>query len=231
MIIKTVLIYFFAMFVMRLMGKRQAGELQPFELIIAVMIAEVAATPMDSPGVPITYGIVPVVVLLLMHNAIAFISLKSERLRGFISGHPSIVIHKGVINNKELKKLSYSLSDLLEQLRAKDVMSISDVHYAVLETNGELSVMLKPEKRPPAAEDLGLSPQNPGFCYDVILDGKMKPRNLERLGFNEQALLGVLSQHSIRRVRDVFLAMSDEAGSVLLQDYHGRQMTGSMGNG
>ncbi len=110
-------------------------------------------------------------------------------------------------------------------------MSISDVHYAVLETNGELSVMLKPEKRPPVAEELGLSPQNPGFCYDVILDGKMKPRNLERLGFNEQALLGVLSQHSIRRVRDVFLAMSDEAGSVLLQDYHGKQMTGSMSNG
>ena len=230
-IIKTVLIYFFAMFVMRLMGKRQAGELQPFELIIAVMIAEVAATPMDGTGVPITYGIVPVVVLLLMHNSIAFLSLKSERLRGIVSGRPSIVIHKGIIQQKELKKLSYNLGDLLEQLRAKDVMSLSDVHYAVLETNGELSVMLKPEKRPLSPEDLGLMPENPGFCYDVILDGKLKPINLKRLGFSEQALQSFLAQHRIKRVRDVFLATSDETGSVLLQDYHGNQMTGNISNG
>lgn len=230
-IIKTVLIYFFAMFVMRLMGKRQAGELQPFELIIAVMIAEVAATPMDGPGVPITYGIVPVVVLLLMHNAIAYITLKSEKLRGFISGRPTIVVHKGIVQQKELKKTSYNLNDLLEQLRAKDVMSISDVHYAVLETNGELSVMLKPEKRPASAEELGITPPNPGFCYDVILDGKLKPKNLEKLGFSEQELQKVLSQHHLKRVRDVFLATSDESGSVLLQDYRGNQMTGSMGNG
>lgn len=230
-IIKTVLIYFFAMFVMRLMGKRQAGELQPFELIIAVMIAEVAATPMDGPGVPITYGIVPVVVLLLMHNAIAFVTLKSEKLRSFISGRPTIVVHKGIIQQKELKQTSYNLNDLLEQLRAKDVMNLSDVHYAVLETNGELSVMLKPEKRPPSAEELGIIPPNPGFCYDVILDGKLKPKNLEKLGFSEQELQKVLEQHHLKRVRDVFLATSDESGSVLLQDYRGNQMTGSMGNG
>lgn len=230
-IIKTVLIYFFAMFVMRLMGKRQAGELQPFELIIAVMIAEVAATPMDSPGVPITYGIIPVVVLLLMHNAIAYISLKSEKLRGVISGRPSIVIHKGIIRNKELKGLSYNLADLLEQLRAKDVINISDVHYAVLETNGDLSVMLKPELRPLSPQDLGISPQNPGFCYDVIIDGKLKPKNLEKLGFTEQALLDFLNMHRIKRVRDVFLAISDETGKVMLQDYNGNQITGSIVNG
>ncbi len=230
-IIKTVLIYFFAMLVMRLMGKRQAGELQPFELIIAVMIAEVAATPMDSPGVPITYGIVPVVVLLLMHNVIAFISLKSEKLRGVISGRPSIVIHKGVIRNKELKGLSYNLGDLLEQLRAKDVMNISDVHYAVLETNGELSVMLKPELRPVIPKDLGISPPNPGFCYDVIIDGKLKPKNLEKLGFTEQALLKLLNAHNIKHIRDVFFASSDETGKVMFQDYKGNQVTGSISNG
>ena len=118
-IIKTAILYFFAMLVIRLMGKRQAGELQPFELIIAVMIAEVAATPMDGPGVPITYGIVPVVVLLVLHNLIAFISIKSDKARGFFSGKPSIVIHKGIIQREELKKQSYNLNDLLEQLRNK----------------------------------------------------------------------------------------------------------------
>lgn len=230
-IIKTAFLYFFAMLVIRLMGKRQAGELQPFELIIAVMIAEVAATPMDGPGVPITYGIVPVVVLLVLHNVIAYISVKSDKLRAFFSGKPSIVIHKGIICREELKKLSYNLNDLIEQLRNKDVINISDVHYAVLETNGELSVMLKPEKRPLTPEDMNIVPQNPGFCYDVILDGKLKPKNLERLGFTENQLAHILKNHNFKRVSDVFLAMADETGSVLFQDYRGHQSTGNMNNG
>ena len=230
-IIKTAIIYFFAMLIMRMMGKRQAGELQPFELIIAVMIAEVAATPMDSPGTPITYGIVPIVILLVLHNGIAYLSLKSEKLRAFFSGKPSIVIYKGVIVRHELKRLSYNLGDLLEQLRGKDVMNLADVHYAVLETNGNLSVMLKPGKRGVTPEDLQLSPQNPGFCYDIVIDGRLKPDNLERLGFAETDLLKVMSGHRIKHVKDVFLALCDETGQVLLQDYHGCQFTGSMGNG
>lgn len=230
-IIKTAILYFFAMLVIRLMGKRQAGELQPFELIIAVMIAEVAATPMDGPGVPITYGIVPVVVLLVLHNLIAFISIKSDKARAFFSGKPSIVIHKGIIRREELKKQSYNLNDLLEQLRNKNVMNIGDVHYAVLETNGELSVMLKPEKRPLTPEDMSMAPQNPGFCYDVILDGKLKPDNLQRLGFTTSQLEHIMKTHKFKRVSDVFLAMADETGSVLFQDYHGHQSTGSLING
>ncbi|MGI5849183.1 MAG: DUF421 domain-containing protein [Christensenellales bacterium] len=230
-IIKTSLIYFFAMFIMRLMGKRQAGELQPFELIIAVMIAEVASTPMDSSGVPITYGIVPIITLLILHNGIAFISMKSEAARAFFSGKPSIVINKGVVDKKELKKLNYNLNDLLVQLRGKNVMSISDVHYAVLETNGELSVMLKPQKRTLQPEDLNIRPQNPGFCYDIILDGKIKPENLKQLGFNENAVLKLLSKKNIKRVKDVFIATSDETGSVFIQDANGKQTTGSLKNG
>ncbi|MDD5018022.1 MAG: DUF421 domain-containing protein [Eubacteriales bacterium] len=230
-IIKTGILYFFAMLIMRLMGKRQAGQLQPFELIIAVMIAEVASTPMDGAGVPITYGIVPIITLLAMHNAIAYVAMKSQVARAFFSGKPSIIIHKGIISEKELKKLNYNLNDLLEQLRAKDVMSISDVHYAVLETNGELSVMLKPAKRNLQPEDMNMAPQNPGFCYDIILDGKLKPDNLERLGYTKTDILSVLSKSNIKTIKHVFIATSDEAGSVFLQDYHGNQTTGSMQNG
>lgn len=230
-IIKTVLIYFFAMLIMRMMGKRQAGELQPFELIIAVMIAEVAATPMDSPGTPISYGIVPIVMLLVLHNGIAFLSLKSEKLRAFFSGKPSIVIYKGIVVRHELKRLSYNINDLLEQLRAKDVMNLADVHYAVLETNGNLSVMLKPEKRGVTPEDMKLSPPNPGFCYDLIVDGRLKPDNLERLGFKENQLMAFLGKNRIKRVKDVFLAICDETGQALIQDYHGGQFTGSLANG
>lgn len=230
-IVKTAIIYFFAMFAMRLMGKRQAGELQPFELVIAVMIADVASTPMNSSGVPITFGIVPIIMLLLLHNLISFVTMKSEKARAFISGRPSIIIHKGVINEKELKKLNYNFSDLFEQLRTKNVMSIGDVHYAVLETNGELSVMLKPQKRNLTPEDMNLNPQNPGFCYDVILDGKLKKENLETLGFRENDLRAFLLSKNIKEFKDVLVATSDETGSVFIQDYGGNQTTGNMKSG
>lgn len=230
-VIKTAIIYFFVMFAVRLMGKRQASQLQPFDLIIAIMIAEVASTPMDGAGVPITYGIIPIITLLVLHNAIAFVSIKSDRARAFFSGKPSIVIHKGVLREKELKKMNYNLNDLIEQLRAKDVMSISDVHYAVLETNGELSVMLKPEKRPVQPEDMKLNPTNPGFCYDIILDGKLKPKNLEKLGFSENAVMRLLAQKKIKKVKNVFLATSDETGSVFIQDYRGNQTNGILHDG
>lgn len=231
MIIKTAVIYVFAMFAMRLMGKRQAGELQPFELVIAVMIADVASTPMNSSGIPITYGVVPIITLLLVHNLIAFITMKSEKFRAIVSGKPSIIIHKGIINEKELKKLNYNFNDLFEQLRIKNVMSISDVHYAVLETNGELSIMLKPEKRNLQPEDMKLSPANPGFCYDVIIDGKLKQKNLEALGFKEKDLLHFLSKKNIKEIKNVFVATSDETGTVFIQDYNGKQITGNMKNG
>ncbi len=230
-VIKTFVIYFFIMLVMRLMGKRQAGQLQPFDLVIAVMIAEVASTPMAGAGVPITYGIVPVITLLVLHNSIAFLSMKSDALRAFFSGKPSIVIHKGVIRRRELKKLGYNLNDLIEQLRAKDVTCVSDVHYAVLETNGELSIMLKPEKRPVQPDDLKIHPDNPGFCYDVIMDGKIKPKNLEKLGFCELDLEKVLKQTGVKHINSVFLATSDETGSVFIQDYQGKQVQGRMKNG
>ena len=219
------------MFIMRLMGKRQAGELQPFELIIAVMIAEVASTPMDGAGIPITYGIVPIITLLVLHNAIAFVSLKSQKARAFFSGKPSIIIRKGVIMDKELKRLNYNLNDLIEQLRSKDVISISDVYYAVLETNGELSIMLKPGKRNVQPEDMNMQPDNPGFCYDIILDGKLKQESLERLGYTKADVLSVLSHNNIRHIKNVFIATSDESGSVFIQDYNGNQSTGSIQNG
>ncbi len=219
------------MLVIRLMGKRQIGQLQPFEFIIAIMIADVASTPMDGAGIPITYGIVPIITLLILHKIIAFISMKSDGLRAFFSGKPSIIIHKGIIRQKALSSLNYNLNDLIEQLRAKDVANISDVYYAVLETNGELNVMLKPEKRTVTPSDMSLAPENPGFCYDIILDGKLKDKNLQELGYTKKAVERLLSSKKIKGIKKVFIATSDEKGSVFIQDYHGNQMFGSMSNG
>ena len=230
-IIKTAVIYFFAMFAIRLMGKRQAGQLQPFELIIAIMIAEVASTPMDGSGVPITYGIVPIIVLLGLHNLIALLSMKSQKLRAFFSGKPSIIIHKGVICEKELWRLKYNLNDLLEQLRAKDVIDISDVHYAVIEPNGDLSIMLKPEKRPVQPNDMQLQPENPGFCYDIIMDGKLKTKNITALGYTPADVTSVLGGSGLGPVSNILIATGDETGHVFMQDMSGNTTTGMMKHG
>ncbi|HHY05785.1 MAG TPA: DUF421 domain-containing protein, partial [Clostridia bacterium] len=133
---------------MRLMGKRQIGELQPFELVIAIMISELAAVPMADTEIPLLDGIIPILTLLLAQVSLAYLSLKNERARAVICGRPSILIEKGTIIESELRRLRINLNDLLEQLRVKNFTNIADIDYAILETNGQMSVIPKGTSRP-----------------------------------------------------------------------------------
>ena len=141
LIFRTIMIYLILIFAMRLMGKKQAGQLQPYELVITLIISEVASTPMDDPGTPLFYGLIPALTLLLLHFIFTFIALKSKRMRGLLCGKPSILIHEGRIDIQELKRQRYSLNDLIEQLRLAGYTCIPGIHYAILETNGQLSVL------------------------------------------------------------------------------------------
>jgi uncharacterized membrane protein YcaP (DUF421 family) len=146
-IVRTIILYLIIVLVLRLMGKRQIGQLQPFELVIILMISELAAIPSQDTGIPLIAGLLPVLVLLLLGVTISQISLKSEKARAVICGTPTVLIDKGYILEDQLRKLRYNLSDLLEQLRVKNVPDIADVEYAILETNGQLSVIPKSMKR------------------------------------------------------------------------------------
>jgi len=224
-IIKTIIIYFSVMIAMRLMGKRQVGELQPFDLVIAIIIAEVAATPLDQAGTPITYGIAPIITLLFFHNLLAFIILKSAKIRQIVSGKPSIIISKGIVDMNVLKSMDYNLNDLMEILRTKDVFDISSVDYAIIETNGNLSILLKAKETPPTVDDLSLDYKIKGLSYFLIADGKTDHENMTLLKIDEAKLKHLLKKNGHIGIKDVFYLCVNESGDVMMQTISGKSYT------
>lgn len=189
------------------MGKREIGQLQPFELAISIMIADLASIPMADSGIPITNGIIPILGLLVMHLIISVINIKSIKAREIICGKPSILIYRGKIDEKVLKKERFTINELQERLRGNNVVNIGDVEYAILETNGQVTVIQKPNKRITTPEDFDIMPEYEGIPYDLVVDGKIMYDNLkiieknyewlkkqiEKFGFKpEQALIVTL---------------------------------------
>jgi uncharacterized membrane protein YcaP (DUF421 family) len=169
---------------MRLMGKREIGQMQPFELAISIMIADLATLPMTETGVPISNGIIPILGLLVMHLTISMLNLKSTKAREIICGKPAILIFRGKVDEKVLKKERFTINELEERLRTNNIFNIGDVEYAVLETSGQVTVIPKPNKRATTPEDFNIEPKYEGIPYDLVVDGKVMYKNLEKLGKN-----------------------------------------------
>lgn len=186
--IRAVILYILVLFTMRLMGKREIGQLQPFELAIAIMIADLAAVPMANVGVPIFSGIVPILALLAMHLLISNINLKSINMRKFLCGKPAILIHRGKIDEKVLKKEKFTINELQERLRGDGVFNLGDVEYAILETSGQISVIQKPDKRTTTPADFDIMPEYEGIPYDLVIDGEVMHENLKAIGKDYQWL-------------------------------------------
>ena len=181
---RAIVLYLVVLIVMRLMGKREIGQLQPFELAISIMIADLASIPMTEIGIPIFNGIVPILGLLVMHLVISVINLKSLRAREIICGKPSILIYRGKINEKALVKERFTINELEERLRGNNVVNLGDVEYAILETSGQVTVIQKPEKRTTIPEDFNILPEYEGIPYDLVIDGKVMEANLQAIGKN-----------------------------------------------
>lgn len=175
---RVIILYFLVFFVIRLTGKRQISELQPFDLCITLLIADMASVPATNTGVPLLYGIVPIVTLFLVQQLISFLSLKSESIRKAVCGQPLLLISRGVVQEKALKSARYTITDLTEQLRVKDVFTLSNVEYAILETNGELSVLLKGPMQQPTYRDFAMPSPDAAPALMLIQDGAMHPDTL-----------------------------------------------------
>lgn len=156
--------------------------MQPFELVIAIMIADLASVPMGDTGIPITNGIIPILALLFIQLLISLINLKSMWGRKIICGMPTILIYRGKIDEKKLKKEKLTINELQERLRQNNVFSLGDVEYAIMETSGQLTVIQKPEKRNTIPEDFGIIPEYEGIPYDLVIDGKIMYHNLKTIG-------------------------------------------------
>lgn len=179
--IRSIFLYIIVLVVMRLMGKREIGQLQPFELAISIMIADLASTPMADTGIPITNGIIPILALLVMHLVISILNMKSMKARQILCGKPSILIYRGRIDEKMLKKERFTINELEERLRGNNIVNIGDVEYAILETSGQITVIQKPNKRNTIPEDFGIQPEYEGISYDLVVDGKVMYENLKIL--------------------------------------------------
>ena len=214
--VRSIIIYVIVLIVMRLMGKREIGQLQPFELVISIMIADLASIPMTDPGVPIFNGIVPILGLLAMHLVITVLNLKSVNIRKFTCGKPTILMYRGKIDEEAMKKERFTISELQERLRGKDVFNLGDVEYAILETNGEISVIQKPEKRNTTPEDFNINPEYEGLPYDLVVDGKVMYENLTKIGKNEKWLANQIKKFNTK-AEDVLIATMDGKGNFFCQ--------------
>ena len=220
--VRTIILYILVLIVMRMMGKREIGQLQPFELAISIMIADLATIPMSSPGIPITNGIVPILGLLVMHLIISFINLKSIKLREIICGKPSILIYRGKIQENIMKRERFTINELQERLRDKDIINIGDVEYAILETSGQISVILKPNKRNIIPEDLDIMPEYEGISYDLVIDGKIMKENLEKLNKDYNWLESEIAKFNIN-LEQVLIATIDGKGNIFCQEKEGKK--------
>ena len=214
---RAILLYIIVLIVMRLMGKREIGQLQPFELAISIMIADLASIPMTDTGVPISNGIIPILGLLVMHLVISVVNLKSIKAREIICGKPRILIYRGRIDEKALKKERFTINELEERLRGNNVVNLGDVEYAILETSGNITVIQKPEKRNTIPEDFNIVPDYEGISYDLVVDGKIMDENLKKLGKNYQWLKKQVEKFNIRP-EEALVVTIDGKGQIFCQE-------------
>lgn len=218
LIIRTLILYAIVIASVRIMGKRQIGEMQPSELVVAIMISDLASVPMQSIDIPLIAGVVPVLTLIVAEVSMAYLSLKSKTFRKIVSGEPSILIYNGHVNENELRRQRFNLNDLLEQLRVSGYPNISDVEVAVLETNGQLSIIPKPPARPVTVKDLNLDKKSKETLpYMLISDGILNASELKRSNKNEKWLKKKLAEHNIKNYKDVFIASLDSDNILYIQ--------------
>lgn len=215
--IRAIILYIIVLVVMRLMGKREIGQLQPFELAISIMIADLASVPMTESGIPIGNGIIPILGLLLMDIIISIFNLKSIKVREIICGKPSILIYRGKIDEKVLKKERLTINELQEKLRSKDIVNIGDVEYAILETSGDVSIILKPNKRNLITEDLKLDIEYEGIPYDLVVDGKIMHDNLKKIGKDYEWLKKEVKKFKIKP-ENALIVTFDGKGQIYCQE-------------
>ena len=212
--LRTIILYLLIIAGVRLMGKRQVGELEPSELVLALIIADLAAVPMQDFGIPLLSGIIPILTLLCITMILSVLTMKSVKFRAIICGRPSIIVENGKIHQREMKKNRFTVDELMEELRMKGITDLSTVKYAILETNGMISVLPYANQLPATAEQMNVTPDDVGLPIVIINDGRVLDHNLKTRGLDGSWLQKRLEEHKIKSAKDVFLLTVDEQNRV-----------------
>ena len=217
MLIRSIIIYICVLAVVRLMGKRQVGEMQPFEFVITLIIADLACIPMAELSVPLVHGIVPIVTLLILHFFICLLSRKFMFARYLLTGKPAIVVSPKGINYHELKQLNMTLDDLIELMRGCEVFSFSEIAYAIIETNGNLCIVKKSESQPVTREDLKIKVSQSALPVNIIMDGVLMKDNVNLTGVDSGFINKCLIKANLKTIKDVLILTLDNNGEVFIQ--------------
>ena len=208
--VRTLILYVLVLFAMRLMGKSELSKMSPFQLVIVFMIAELAAIPIDDPAVSLANGVMAIFTLMFLQILISCLSIKIEGVKNCVTGKPSILIEKGRLNVKDLRRLRITSTDLLEQLRLENCPSLADVQYAIMESNGQLTVIPKADAQPLKPRDMKLAVSNGSLPVILVSDGILYDKNLQFAGVSEEVFRKKLTLKGLRSYEEIFLAFSDE---------------------
>ena len=216
-LIRTIILYSIVVFTMRLMGKRQIGELQPYELVITIMISDLASLPMEDTRAPLLLGIIPIITLLILKIVLSEIQLKSNFARKLLDGTPSILIKNGTVNISSLSKQRINIDDLMEELRLSGFFNISDIQYAILENNGSISIIPKNNSTSVTKGDLKIQEKEEHLPIVLLVDGRLNRESLNLIKKDNKWFNKQLKKYNIENEKDLFLAMIDSRGDFFYQ--------------
>lgn len=219
--IRTILMFLGVIIALRLMGKRQIGELEPSELVITILVSELAAVPIQDLNIPLLSGLIPMMTLIALEIITSFLSLKSITFRRILNGNSAVIIRNGKLDARKMREIRVNIDEVLETLRENNIGCISEVKYAVIESSGKLSYVLKAPYRPVTADMLGLTPEDSGIPLIVISDGKIIKRNLDMIGKSIDELMKEIKKHNTENIQDVFLMTIDDCDNVFIQKKEG----------
>ena len=212
-LLRTIIIYLFLITIMRLMGKRQLGELEVSELVSTLLLSDIAALPITDQNIPLIYALIPIILITTFEISLSVLLTKAPMLKSLVSPRPSALIRKGKIDAKEMSRNRISIDELFSELRQKDVSDISDVEYAIMEQNGKITVIKKRASSPPTLKDIGISTEECGICHIIIADGKIDKHGLTQSKKSHEWLTGYLSAKKLTP-SDVYIMTIDDAEKI-----------------
>ncbi len=213
--IRAIILYIIVIFSVRIMGKRQIGELQPSELVITILVSNIATLPLEDLNIPLTMGILPILSLVCFEVLMSWVTMKSKKIRHIVSGTPKVIIRDGILDQKVIKDLRYSVDDIMTSLRSNNIFDISQVQYAVVETNGSVSVYEKYPYRNTTNMDMCIQGKSSDPPVIIIADGKIVPQGLIDVGLDRKWATDILERKHLRE-SDVFLMIADKEGDYTL---------------
>ena len=222
-LIRTVIVFLSITISLRLMGKRQLGELELSELVVAILISDLAANPLQDIGIPLMNGLIPVFVLLCCELLISGWVMKSIRFRSLLCGRPSVLVENGVISQQEMRRNRFTIDELTEELRGQGIVDISKIKYAVLETDGVLNTVLYPAEQPLTPAQMGIQVEDTGYVTIIINDGRVLDKNLKRLGHNRKWLDTELKKRGDIPPERVYIMTVNDAGQIYCLPMEGRR--------